>query len=416
MILTAASGRYTDLKAAIDAVYAAGGGTVYIPAGTYNLGGSVTVRANVNLIGAGVGQTMLLTSGTSQLINLQGNGARTSGFSLISTNYDGGNGIKVGNYVDWRIDHCRIEGYGANMAGIYVSGGNCRGVIDHNYIKNKPVSSLGYGVVVYGGGTYDANPALGTANAVFIEDNTFENCRHSVASNNGARYVWRYNHVLKNVYGMPVDAHGGSYGSSVGSTCWEIYGNTIELPSGSWHQQAVQPRGGTGVIFNNIISGYDYAVLFCVEDGMGGGSYPVKYQVHNAYVWNNGPLPIRATSYNNSTFYIKKDRDWFEYARPGYVPYQYPHPLTAEDQPQFPAGSTKTATVPITIIPAGLACRTRLRLGPAESNEVPFISTGTELVAELTITLPAAGTYPVEVELTCGEVELTTNLEPIVVE
>jgi hypothetical protein len=408
MIRTAASGRYSDIQAAIDAVYAAGGGTVIIPNGDFALGGSVVIRAGIALLGDGA--TIMRTSGQSQIITLGGDTARAGAFSLISTNYDGGNGIKVGNYQDWRIDHLRIEGYGTNSAGIYVSGGSCTGVIDHNYVKNKPVSSLGYGVVVYGGGTYDSTPVLGTANAVFVEDNTFINCRHSIASNNGARYVFRYNLVQQNVYGMPVDAHGGSYGSSVGSTCWEVYGNTIESPSGTFHGQAVQPRGGTGVIWGNTIRGYDYAVLFCVEDGMGAGVYPAPYQVHDAHVWGNGPLRIAATSYNNSTFYLHKDRDWFEYALPGYTPYQYPHPLAVGGLSQFLAGTIKMAQVPITVRPAGLSCISQLRLGPAVSDRVPFASSGAEQSIAHTITLPTAGPYQVDVGVTVGEVVLTANV------
>ena len=61
--VTASNGSASSVQSAINTVQSTGGGTVYIPAGTFNLGGSVTVPANVSLIGAGAGKTVLRTSG-----------------------------------------------------------------------------------------------------------------------------------------------------------------------------------------------------------------------------------------------------------------------------------------------------------------------------------------------------------------
>ena len=70
---------------------------VNIPAGTFNLGGSFSVPSNVAVIGAGMDQTVLNTSGGSQIPQITGNNARLSGFSLISVNEDGSDGIRVGS-------------------------------------------------------------------------------------------------------------------------------------------------------------------------------------------------------------------------------------------------------------------------------------------------------------------------------
>lgn len=341
--VTASSGSASAIQSAINTVSAKGGGTVRIPAGTFNLGGSVSVGANIKLIGAGMDATILRTSGTSQIIRVQGNNARLSGFTLISTNYDGGNGIMVGNVVDFRIDHCRIEGY-SSLAAIHVRGGDARGVIDHNYIKNKPATSNNYGVVVYGDDIFTEDLQLGTQYAVFIEDNTFINTRHAVASNADAHYVFRYNLVQKNVADHPVDAHGPYWGGNTGTRAFEIYNNVIENPQTS-PTRAICPRGGGGVIFNNTIRGYDYAVMFRIEDGYTTSTYPLYRQPHDVYIWDNsydGRYNVGYANQNNTSTFVKENRDWFAYALPGYRPYQYPHPLVTGDTPA-PVNNPPTA-------------------------------------------------------------------------
>ena len=62
--VTAASGSPEDLQSAVDQVFSAGGGNVYIPAGDWVFnppagGVGVTVPPGVNLIGAGKGVTIL---------------------------------------------------------------------------------------------------------------------------------------------------------------------------------------------------------------------------------------------------------------------------------------------------------------------------------------------------------------------
>ena len=54
------------IQAAIDAAFAAGGGTVYIPAGTYNITAQIVLKAGVALIGAGSSNT-IIDQGTTSL-------------------------------------------------------------------------------------------------------------------------------------------------------------------------------------------------------------------------------------------------------------------------------------------------------------------------------------------------------------
>lgn len=54
------------IQAAIDAAFAAGGGTVYIPAGTYNITAQIVLKAGVALVGAGSSNT-IIDQGTTSL-------------------------------------------------------------------------------------------------------------------------------------------------------------------------------------------------------------------------------------------------------------------------------------------------------------------------------------------------------------
>ncbi len=332
--IIAASGSASDIQAAADAVYAAGGGTVYIPEGDFNLGGDLTIRDRVSLIGAGIGNTILHTQGTSMGIHAQGVNPRISGFSLIAEDYPGTtvqwshNGIYIDDCVDFRVDHLYIEGYSAS--GVRVSGIDTRGVIDHCGIKMKTVTDGGYGVVVYRDGFWEEDMRLGTEQATFIEDCEFVNCRHAAAANSGAHYVFRHNLVRDGVVSHAVDAHGVQYGSAQGTRAIEVYDNVIEPGADSFRQMAMAFSGGGGVVFNNTISGYDYAVRLGIPNDLDLSSYPVYHQVHDLWIWNNshdGLYDVYVVTWNMSREYIQEDRDFFQYSMPGYTPYTYPHPL-----------------------------------------------------------------------------------------
>jgi hypothetical protein len=101
---------------------------------------------------------------------------------------------------------------------------------------------------------------------IFVEDCTFTYTQdwaitnnlaeHSISSNHGSRYVFRYNSIDVGYYtnggtthmmGAPIDAH-GSLEYPPGSVSYEIYGNTIKSAH-SW--RGIFIRGGTGVITTN---------------------------------------------------------------------------------------------------------------------------------------------------------------------
>lgn len=340
-VVTAASCSASAVQTAVDA--ATTGTTVQIPAGNCNWGrAQVTVPGGIHLRGAGKDVTLIRRGGavpeSAYLVRFDcsnGQRATLSDMTLAGYNnsgvYDKGLGLMNG-CVDFRVFNAKFTGF--VFSAIEVRGAiKQRGVIyENDFINNYngTVRNLGYGVVVYGDGTWPALE-LGTQNAVFVEDNTMSGNRHHIASNNSSRYVFRHNTViatdLTKDYAM-TDAHGKS-SSPAGSRSYEIYNNTYKanLTSGRVFA-AIGIRGGDGVIFNNTIAPSNviaYPIVLSLE-GYSCGTYPAPYQVRQAWIWNNNAGAIT----NRCTASIQPGRDYFTSAKPGYVPYAYPHPLRAQ--------------------------------------------------------------------------------------
>ncbi len=137
----------------------------------------------------------------------------------------------------------------------------------------------GYGVVVYGDDTWpelklgiEKDPLMKYPSAVFVEDNYMLGNRHHIASNNGARYVFRYNTAIANdlTKNFPqVDAH-GKHSWPRGARSWEVYGNRFSANLTWGTSIAIGMRGGDGVIFDN-----DYGV---------GISKPIQLSLEEQFV------------------------------------------------------------------------------------------------------------------------------------
>ena len=337
----------------IDAVQAAvgmarPGDTVFIPAGSCNWNErQLDVPANVHLRGAGKEITTIRRSGrvanSSYLIAFdcsQGGTVKFSGLSLVGNGNgdieDKGLGLLHG-CVDFVVSNSRFRNF--IFSAVYVGDSETqRGVIFGNeFIDNysPALRNLGYGVVVYGGGTWP-ELSLGTQNAVFVEDNYFSGNRHNIASNNGSTYVFRHNTVIglepAKDFAM-TDAHGMS-SSTRGSRSYEIYDNhySVKLAHGL-QRTAIGVRGGDGVIFNNVVTAdIDRAIELSAE-GFACGSYPGQDQIRSLYIWNNSYQSANAHFENGidneCPSSIRLNRDYFLNPKPGYQPYAYPHPLRA---------------------------------------------------------------------------------------
>ncbi|MCL4204646.1 MAG: hypothetical protein KJ000_19335 [Pirellulaceae bacterium] len=257
-----------DVQKAVDA--AVDGDTVQLPAGTATWTASVSVTGKfITIRGAGIDKTTIVggdyapstTRPTHRVFEIAvkpGGLTRLTGLTI-----DGGTGAKdtynkgmiavAGDSTTWRVDHLRIRATRTSAMHVSASGG----VIDHNSFL-----LVGWIFGIYGfngGGSYgDAAWAedtdLGAGDkAFFVEDNEFAATERSVALDGwkGQRIVVRHN-TFRNA---TIGNHGTeSSGRLRGSRSFEIYDNVIQYTGPNW-PSAIGFRSGTGVVFNNRISG-----------------------------------------------------------------------------------------------------------------------------------------------------------------
>jgi hypothetical protein len=309
------------IQAALDAL--GGPGTVLIPPGQYEIEGTLLIRSDgVTLQGSGADQTLLyrLTDGTNTSLvrSSSHRQVRITGISFQGVTAPDSNGVEVGirldNSVDFRVDNCFFTRLG--RSGVWTNGSSL-GVVDHCFFYDMykpPVGTDGYGVEVGGIDMLEGEP-FGSARATFIEDSTFQLCRHAVASNRAARYVFRYNYVTQDQIAHAVDAHGTEFGSMVGTEWVDVHDNWIDNPIFTTY--AVRIRGGQGLVWNNVFIGYNEGIELTQDTSETTG--PV-------YIWDNSISPdtspmVRARGTMGTPTYALSPPD-------DYVPFPYPHPLT----------------------------------------------------------------------------------------
>lgn len=320
-------------------------GISHLPEGCYRISSTVMIPPCTRLVGSGAGKTILFRDPEKQyfttILRVKGKTdtacvTQISGLALIGvrdtndTNED--YGLVISDVRDFRVDHSYFEGFG--FAGVRVEGLSS-GVIDHTmFIDNykSGINNLGYGVTVYGDNRWDKAVQPGGAQATFVEDSLFVGNRHAIAANAGAHYVFRDNQVMHGVVACAVDAHGMGFGSAHGTRYVEIYRNVIEDPVYDWCGIGI--RGGAGVIFENTIQGYKNPILLILEWGTPENyksKYPAVDQVQELYIWNNQIKGGHSEPQVDETGvgFIEAGRDYFTVPLPGYVPFEYPHPLAS---------------------------------------------------------------------------------------
>lgn len=229
--------------------------------------------------------------------------------------------------------------------------------------------------------SWNTPDSFGTQDTTGLANTYVENCSFANGSSSAcncednARVVWRNNTMQDALFA----SHGQDTGAS-GVRQMEVYNNTFTLgPNAGAMNAWVSLNGGTGIVFNNSMpvipnkgavqlnvlainrrvaipcqTGYPAArqvgqgwsassnATFgnpvVPQDGTGAISNPV-------YVWDNTGSATTSPGYvspnqyypdecgNGQVIgnYVKEGRDYFvNKAKPGYTPYEYPHPLHAQ--------------------------------------------------------------------------------------
>ncbi|MBW2528214.1 MAG: hypothetical protein JRI23_28820 [Deltaproteobacteria bacterium] len=268
--ITASSCEAADVQAAIES--AADDDVVQIPAGECTWTVPVTIgevvdwdpitfsSPRITLQGAGMGETVIhvdMDSSDDALVvkSEPGNPARVTSMTFTGAKNEGRcqRGIDMGGAAEgWRIDHVQFDYRGVTGTspgcGISASG---VGVIDHCRFENNYTSVAAFGD---GDASWERPLALGSCDAVYIEDNTMTNTEllgdGATDAYGGARYVFRNNQVTNARAGH----HGLDSGGYRSPHSFEIYDNQWEwTDSNTW--LTWRSRGGTGVIHGNTITG-----------------------------------------------------------------------------------------------------------------------------------------------------------------
>lgn len=364
--IVAASGDRAAIQTAVDQAVA--GDAVKIPAGRWEITDPVELKEGIAIQGEGRDKTILVKKSLDdkpifRLCAKTGKGFTVSDIAFVGIGQDAlknnplskviDHGIDLmGGVRDFQIYNCRFTGFSG--FGIYCHGaggapllGHPVGVIWGNefidlfYLVNG--DARGYGVGLYGDNSWP-ELALGTGDALFVEDNVFKHCRHCIAANYGGRYVFRNNNIVDNFYPYAaIDAHGKKVGLH-GTRSYEIYHNRVEggvewpdkKPHGVW---GFGIRGGDGVIFGNQFvgtSGIGYLMIEDLDKVKASGRYPVPDQTTDVWLWGNA---LNGKPENNVKLgwsdalaaelapFLQEGRDFHYGEKPGYQPFVYPHPL-----------------------------------------------------------------------------------------
>ena len=406
--INATSCSQANVQAAVNS--ANEGDTVIIPAGscTWTTGIAINNKA-LTLSGSGKGVTKL-TDGTTtndpmiSIVSVEGKPVRIKDITFQALHSPAA--IKIrGTTKTWRVDHCEFLVTTGSYREIGVEADTpTYGVIDNCYFFNVGNHHVGDAGISTGDTLWQQPLSLGTANAMFIEDCEFVvtlgNQKNIMDSNNGSRYVFRHN----TVHNGRIEAHSECYNGKRGTFSVEAYDNTFtsDLASGLWNFTAFSLRGGTAVVYNNALYGkWTYKTIFidntrtcdsgvCTGqwlndtcDGTGpydgnlpgGNGYPCRDQIGRStdtgrsgtqslepmYEWNNTYYDSSNNPTNtnfqvnpsytcaNHALHIQANRDYYnDKSRPGYTPYQYPHPLRVPGSPPK-APSLFIITTPTTV-------------------------------------------------------------------
>jgi hypothetical protein len=302
-------GSQADVNAAIESAQA--GDTIEIPAGSFTWGAdgkAVVVDKAVVLRGAGPSRTTIRISGSGPCWGsgtIQLRAAAT--VRDLATVQPGGRPTTVfsaGTADGWRITNVRHVSAAGCGYFVYASS---YGLIDRCAIA----AGGGTDELIFTRGpsnSWQTASSCGTADAVIIEDCAFEGDGYVCDFNSNARGVVRFCTIQGR---MKVDAHGlASNTPARGVRQSEVYGNRWTCASP--YHTAIEIRGGTGFLFDNVQEKQDHRTAWfqlkeygCVSQWPNFGNkhqtprdYPIADQIgvgqdpkaaasEPMYLWNN---------------------------------------------------------------------------------------------------------------------------------
>jgi hypothetical protein len=344
-IINAASCDQGDVQAAVNS--ASDGDTVLVPAGECEWNSNIRIEKNIEIIGAGAGETVITISGSNieafRVYDGQAGGSytfRISGFEF-NGNSRANHAIDIHETsIGFRIDNNKFVDCGSRTIEFGPNSVRVEGLIDNNEF----IDSSSTAIVIQGDRTasWERGETYGTDQSVFIEDNIFiwntaGVGEHAISSNSGGRYVFRYNtlNVNTNAVDAPIDVHGRCFQDNRGGFGAEIYENTINVAVNGVYR-AMFLRGGNCIVYeNNIITAgnadyvdrpidlTNYLSFYgscdndhSLCDDSGGADYPCQDQIQNTYLWDN--IYRGSTEYPSVMsdgyvpIYIQKDRDYWD--------------------------------------------------------------------------------------------------------
>lgn len=265
---------------------ATAGDTINVQAGTVTWSGStISTNKALSIIGAGQGSTVITDSQCEMFLftpTVVGSLTRLSGMTI----QDGTSTCSVfkalgkcnsSGCTNLRVDHITFSGWAGNCChsdgnsyGL-TAVGDLFGVFDHNTVNGTAgdilqlvqFSHASYqGIGSYGDNSWNQPEAHGSANFLFIEDNTFntagssenEGTAGNQTNQGGGRIVVRFNQFLNmDNLNFSMGWHGTeSSGRPRSTRAFEYYQNTFTC---SVHCDSVtEIRGGTGLAWGNTIN------------------------------------------------------------------------------------------------------------------------------------------------------------------
>jgi len=292
----------SDVQAAVNASSAGGkgyisptsfdGDGIYVPGGTCSWSSSVSwSNKNINVIGA---NPTITNSGYAFTVTATNDGATAAAFHISGFNFTGSTSGGVLNINDsnpnqttwngyFRVDHIT---YNYSSSGnVFIIYGPVWGLFDHitgstpyNHFEQADFLNSEYSNT-HGGsnsqlmGEYSGRIlpiSLGTKDAIYVEDSTFTCLGNysgalSDSESGGQRMVWRHNSSTGTCYHYAHWTRGTEYDGHK----YEIYNNTYNGNGAS--DYSMRFGSGTGVIFNNTITGYGDPTIHVDETRGAGG-------------------------------------------------------------------------------------------------------------------------------------------------